>query len=128
MSHKRLDLFKSRFNFPVSNNSSSQPCCVCPLVKQHRLPFVSANKFSESIFDFIHCDIWGSYETPSYQGHSFFLTLVDDQSRFCWIFLMKCKSEVHAIIPRFCAYVHNQFSSTIKLFRSDNARELSFAE
>ena len=123
-----LDFLKSLLLFPVSNNSISQPCYVCPLAKQHRLPFVSANKFSESTFDLIHCDIWGPYKTPSYQGHRFFLTLVDDKSRFCWIFLMKCKSEVHSIIPRFCAYVYTQFSSAIKLFRSDNARELSFTE
>ena len=41
---------------------------------------------------------------------------------------MKQKSDVHTIIPRFCAYVKNQFSANIKMFRSDNAHELAFTD
>lgn len=56
--------------------------------------------------------------------NSFSLQLIDDSSRFCWVYLKKHKSDVHRLIPRLCAMVHNQFSSSIKMFRSDNASEL----
>lgn len=64
----------------------------------------------------------------SHSGHSYFLTLVDDCSRFRWFFMMKYKAGVHFLIPRFCAMVHTQFRKVIKSFRSDNARELFFAD
>lgn len=41
---------------------------------------------------------------------------------------MKNKSDVHGIIPRFCAFVSKKISTTVKMFRSDNACELTFAD
>ena len=41
---------------------------------------------------------------------------------------MTRKSEVHNIIPRFCAYISDQFATTVKTFHSDNAREFIFAD
>ena len=57
LSHKCLDSLKHRLHIHVSDKNSSLPCCICPLAKQHRLPFNSANKFSVSVFDLVHCDI-----------------------------------------------------------------------
>ena len=42
--------------------------------------------------------------------------------------MMKHKYDVHMLIPRFCAMVNTQFNKVIKCFRSDNARELVFAD
>ena len=41
---------------------------------------------------------------------------------------MRSKADVHHILPRFCALIHNLFSVKIKHFRSDNAKELVFAD
>ena len=38
------------------------------------------------------------------------------------------KSDVHHIVPRFCAMIETQFSYKIKKFRSDNAKKLVFAD
>lgn len=40
---------------------------------------------------------------------------------------MRNKSDVLKIVPQFFAYVEIQYKNTIKVFRSDNAPELSFA-
>ena len=48
--------------------------------------------------------------------------LSDDCSRFTWVFLMRNKSEVSHIIPYFCKYIHQQFETKIKGFRTDDAR------
>jgi len=57
-----------------------------------------------------------------------FLTLVDDKSRFTWIYLLKNKSDCLFIIPQFFLYVENQFKTNIKRFRSDHAKELAFSD
>ena len=87
---------------------------------------VSHNNLSAKPFDIVHCDIWGAYHVTSHAGLIYFLTLVDDCTCFRWVFLMKNKSDVHHLIPRFYAMVKTQFGTVVKLFRSDNARELVF--
>lgn len=103
-------------------------CSVCPLAKQKRIPFVSMNHIANKPFDILHCDVWGPYQTPSFQGHKYFVTLVDDCTRFCWIYMMKHKSDVQTIIPRFLVMVSTQFNGIVKVFRSDNAKELLFTD
>lgn len=112
----------------VSRIHNKQPCYVCPLAKQRKLSFISHNNMSASPFDLIHCDIWGPYCEMSYSGHRFFVTLVDDCTRFTWVYLLKQKSDVSSIIPRFFNMVKTQFDKIIKVFRSDNARELAFTD
>ena len=96
--------------------------------KQRRLSFTSNNHVAHSPFDLVHCDIWGPYHVVSYTGHNCFLTLVDDCTRFTWVYLLKQKSDAAVVIPRFFNMVATQFQSSIKDFRSDNAKELAFTE
>ncbi|KAL6342654.1 hypothetical protein AAG906_013060 [Vitis piasezkii] len=55
-------------------------------------------------------------------------SIVDDCSWFTWIFLLKQKSDVGTIIPKFFNMVVTQFNAKIKVFRSDNASELAFTD
>ena len=80
------------------------------------------------IFDLIHCDVWGPFHTPTYHGKRFFLSLVDDHSRFTWVYLMTHKSEAPTIIKRFFALVETQFHKVIKTFGFDNAKELHLTD
>ena len=65
------------------------PCYICPLAKQRRLSFDYHNHMSQFPLDLVHYDIWGPYFVSSHVGHRYFLTLVDDCSRFTLIFLLK---------------------------------------
>jgi hypothetical protein len=66
---------------------------VCHFSRHRKLPYsVSANKANVPC-ELIHFDIWGPIATKSMHNHAFFLTAVDDYSRFTWITLMKHKSE-----------------------------------
>lgn len=130
LSYQKLDSMKEQLNLNCSRsrNQIVDPCNICPLAKQRRLPFVSNNHLSKNAFDLIHCDVWGSYHVPTHAGHKFFLTLVDYCTRFTWIYFMKHKSDVSATIHRFFNMIETQFHTVIKKFRSDNAPELQFAD
>jgi hypothetical protein len=93
------------------------------LAKQSRLPFGTSTISSTKPFDIIHCDIWGRYRHSSISGANYFLTIVDDYTRFTWIFLMRHKTEAQPILKHFFSYVFTQFESRIKTFRSDNGGE-----
>ncbi|KAA0065480.1 Cysteine-rich RLK (receptor-like protein kinase) 8 [Cucumis melo var. makuwa] len=113
----------------LSNHSIHHSSChVCPLAKQKRLSFHSNNNVASSPFDLVHADIWGPFKIPSYGGYKYFLTLVDDCLRFTWVYMLRQKSDVLHIVPKFFQLIETQFSKVIKSFRSDNAPELKLTE
>ncbi|XP_019168860.1 PREDICTED: uncharacterized protein LOC109164767 [Ipomoea nil] len=88
-----------------------------------------AKKISSfSCFELIHLDIWGPFPVCSLQGQHYFLTIVDDYSRFTWLHLMRHKSEARPLIKAFYNYVVTQFSTKIKVIRSDNGAEFNMTE
>jgi IS30 family transposase len=68
-------------------------------------------------------DLWGPFSVSTTQGHKYFLTTVDDFSRFTWIVLLKGKHEATLKIQEFITSVEVQFESTVKTLRSDNGPE-----
>ena len=89
---------KHYLKFSVESNNA---CHICPLAKQSRLPFHPSVISSIKPFEIIHCDIWGRYRHPSLSGAYYFLTIVDDYTRFTWIFLMRHKDETQSILKQF---------------------------
>ena len=73
-------------------------------------------------------DVQGPFSVLTYDGHRFFLTIVDDASRATWVFLLKAKSDVRTIIVSFYNMVLTQFSTKIKTIRSDNAFEFNMPD
>ena len=71
----------------------------------------------------IYVDIWGPSSISSIHGHKYFLTIVDDYSRYTWIFPLKQNSEVVKVLENFVVFVQTEFETTIKLIRSDNVTE-----
>lgn len=66
----------------------SPHCTVSPLAKQVKLPFPISTTSSQSIFERLHSDVWGSNKVPTYDDKRYFVTIVDDYSRFTWLFLI----------------------------------------
>ncbi|KAM6587962.1 hypothetical protein CsatA_010567 [Cannabis sativa] len=46
-----------------SNSQSLFHCSVCHYAKQKKLPFISHHNIAENIFDLVHVDIWGPFNT-----------------------------------------------------------------
>lgn len=76
----------------ISSSSLRTHCGTCHLAKQNKLPYNSNITFAPSPFNLLHIDVWGSFHVPTIEGYNFFLTIVDDCTRFTWVFLLKQKS------------------------------------
>jgi hypothetical protein len=113
---------------PHFNHDSNKACTVCPLAKQHRLPFQHSDHISQHPFDLIHCDIWGPFSTKSVNGSAYFFTIVDDHFRFTWVHLMQHKFQTRTHIQNFFSMITNQVDSKIKCIRSDNGVEFNMTE
>nr|GMC66596.1 Retrovirus-related Pol polyprotein from transposon TNT 1-94 [Ipomoea batatas] len=100
----------------------------CHLAKQKRLPFAVSASYTTSCFELVHFDIWGAYSVPTFCGHRYFLTVVDDYSRATWVYLMKGKNEARKLVQNFCSLIHTQFGKHIKTVRTDNGREFDMPD
>ena len=63
------------------NKIKDELCEICLRAKQTRNKFPISQSIAKNVFDLVHCDIWGPYETPSSCGAHYFLSIIDDASR-----------------------------------------------
>lgn len=54
-----MKLIKDSAILSQKNSTQHFPCLVCPLAKQHCLPFPHSSHTTSALFDLIHCDLWG---------------------------------------------------------------------
>lgn len=123
-----LQALSNKVPFSLNAKFTSDACNICPLAKQKHLSFLAHHHVSPPIFDLIHCDAWGPFSQHTHDGYQYFLTIVDDNSRFTWVLLMKHKYDAPQLIKTFFKYVETQFDKTIKAIRTDNAREFSLTD
>lgn len=77
---------------PRKNNMN--PCVSCHFAKQKKFPFSNSLTHTYASFEVLHVDLWSPFATDSIIDHIYFLTLVDDFSRFTWVIFLKAKSEI----------------------------------
>jgi transposase InsO family protein len=68
-------------------------------------------------------DIFGPVAYVSIKGNKYGFVIVDDYSRYTWVFFMKEKSKVYEIFKKFAKRAQNEFDLNIKRVRSDNGTE-----
>ena len=61
--------------------------------------------------------------TQAKGGYSYFITFIDDLSRFGYVYLMKHKSEAFDKFKEYQSMVEKQTRKSIKIFRSDRGGE-----
>ena len=105
------------------NHKLSFDCSTCRLGKSKILPFPSHGGHANTSFEIIHSDVWGITPVVSHAQYKYFVTFIDDYSRFTWVYFLRTKAEVFAVFKKFVAYVETQFSTCIKVLRSDNGGE-----
>lgn len=107
----------------IKSNNLTHNCSICPLAKQHTLPFPVSSSHAHHLFDLVHMDVWGPYKHPTHNQCKYFLTIVDDFSRATWTYLLSNKHNAIDQIKSVHFYVKNHFHTTIKTVRSDNGTE-----
>ena len=104
-------------------------CESCVEGKGHRLPFrQSTKKGAEHPLELIHSDVCGKIGTKSLGGGEYFVTFVDDHSRFVWVYILKHKGEVFQRFREWKALVEKTSGRQIKTLRSDNGGEYTSSE
>ena len=96
---------------PISSFRSTLRCEICVQGKHTRKSFFY-HKTSEPL-EFIYSDVCDSNRVLTLGGRRYFVTFIDDYSKFCHTYLLKFKDEVLE------AEAENQREKKIKILRSD---------
>jgi hypothetical protein len=107
-------------NFTSVKNSK---CRVCVQSKQARKPHKTAEARNLAPLELVHSDLSEMNSVLTKGGKRYFMTLIDDSTRFCYIYLLKSKDEALHYFKIYKAEVENQLERKIKHLRSDRGGE-----
>jgi transposase InsO family protein len=123
---KLLSSLKIRPSF--MNEVNIQKCPVCDQSKMHRRAFKSQScHTADKPGRLIHSNV-GLYEEVSREGYKYYVTFVNDHSKFVSVFPMKSKSPVFNCFKLFCASFEKDKCFVIMSLRSDNGGEYTSNE
>ncbi|CAM8920044.1 unnamed protein product [Rhodiola kirilowii] len=77
----------------LTNFPSKEVCKGCQFGKSRRLPFKISQSRTKTPLEFILGDLFGPTQTPSLSGFHYLMILVDDFSRYTWVYCIKDKSD-----------------------------------
>lgn len=109
-------------NIKVVGKKRQCEVCIKGKMTRKEFPKQSTNRRNQ-VLDLVHTDICGPMQTPTPSGKLYFLTLIDDYSRYTHIYLLERKCEVFQKIKEYTEEMKNKFNKTIKVLRSDNGGE-----
>jgi transposase InsO family protein len=99
-------------------------CSACQAGKQvgNTHPKKSIMSTSKA-FELLHKDLFGPTTYTSISENKYGFVIVDDFTRYTWVFFLVDKSDVFDLFKSFVKRCHNEFKTTIKRVRSDNGSE-----
>jgi hypothetical protein len=67
--------------------------------------------------------VWGLSPTISIDGFRYYVSFIDECTKFTWIFPIRNKGEVYSIFVSFHAFLVTQFSANLRIFQSNGGGE-----
>ena len=94
LGHVNLRSIKRMSNLmliPKLDINHNSKCEVCVQSKQPRKPFKLVNFRDSQILELIHSDVCDSNRISTRGGSRYFVTFIDDSSKYCYIYLLKLR-------------------------------------
>ena len=118
------------FNYDLTSNQEF--CEPCVKGKHHHQKFpTEGGKRAKDKLELVHTDVCGKVESKSLSGCEYFLSFIDDMSRYSWCYPLKKKSDVYQKFIEWKTMVERSSDRSLKKIRSDNGGEYTseqFAE
>nr|GEW53982.1 hypothetical protein [Tanacetum cinerariifolium] len=93
---------------PPKHFENNQTCVACLKRKQHKVSFKSKlqNSLSQPLF-MLHMDLFGPTSVSTIVHKKYCLVIIDDFSRFTWVFFLATKDETSRILKSFITEIEN---------------------
>ena len=104
-------------------------CESCVQGKIYRTPFqTGGGKRAEVPLGLVHSDVCGKINSKSLGGAEYFLTFVDDKTRYVWVYILKHKSQVFKCFQEWKSMVERSTGHKLITLHSDNGGEYTSVE
>ncbi|GJW17813.1 retrovirus-related pol polyprotein from transposon TNT 1-94 [Tanacetum coccineum] len=80
-----------------------------------------------SKLELLHMDLCGPMRVASINGKKYILVIVDDYSRYTWVYFLHSKDETPEIIKKFIAQAQLNYKAKVCKIRTDNGTEFKNA-
>ena len=111
-----------KYDLISCNINKFKKCELCVKSKMIKKPFKSVER-NTNLLDLIHSDICELNGMLTKGGNRYFITFIDDSSRYTYVYLLKHKDEAFNTFKIYKAEVENQLGKKIKILRSDRGGE-----
>lgn len=114
--------YMSKHKLITCDNTSHEKCEICIQAKLTKRPFPKVERSAE-LLELVHSDICEYNGILTRGGKRYFITFIDDCSKFTYVYLIRHKDEAFSMFKRYKAEVENQKEKKIKILRSDRGGE-----
>ncbi|GJS16629.1 retrovirus-related pol polyprotein from transposon TNT 1-94 [Tanacetum coccineum] len=124
------------YTISISDMAASSPfkygkdhlCSACERGKSKKAshpPKVIPSDYSK--LELLHMDLCGPMRVASVNGKKYILVIVDDFSRFTWVYFLRSKDETPEIIKKFITQAQLNYKAKVCKIRTDNGTEFKNA-
>ncbi|GJU62751.1 putative ribonuclease H-like domain-containing protein [Tanacetum coccineum] len=108
---------------------NDQTCVACQKGKQHRASCKSKTENSIKVpLHLLHMDLFGPTFVKILMNKMYCLVVIDDYSRFTWVFFLTSKDETSGILKSFITGIEDLVDHKVKVIRCDNKTEFKNRE
>lgn len=109
----------------MPSNLSPLPFCEACVYGKHHVSAYPKGGGTRAIevLQLVHADLCGPVSIDSYGGGKYFLTFIDDFSRYSHVYILKQKSDAFECFQDFKAKVECQTGHKLQCLRTDNGGE-----
>ena len=101
-------------------------CISCLHEKQHREAILKAsNRHASELLKLVHSGPCGPMQTRSLGGALYFMLIIDDSSRFTWVYFLQRKDEAFQCFKNWKTYVEKDSNKQVKAIRADKGGEFT---
>lgn len=125
---KRLQIENMVCGLSKTLTDSLKSCETCAKAKIHQVSHPPSTRRASAVLELIHSDICGPMNLPSLGGARYFITFIDDKTRYCEVKMLKQKSDALQAFKEYVRRVERQTGYRVKTLRTDNGREYMSGE
>jgi transposase InsO family protein len=108
----------------LDSKAEPDPVCeACKAGKMHADPFPTSSTRASRPLQLVHSDVHGPVKVSTHQGYRYWVSFIDDFSRFKAVYLLKRKSEVFGAFKQFKAWAENLTGQMMGSLRDDKGGE-----
>ncbi|KAI3809285.1 hypothetical protein L1987_25256 [Smallanthus sonchifolius] len=123
ISKARIKRLQSEGILESTGQDSFEDCKSCLAGKLTKGSFTGIGERAKDLLGLIHTDVCGPFRNMSRNHKRYFVSFIDDYSRYAYVYLMKHKRETFEKFKEFQNEMENQLGKTIKTLRSDRGSE-----